>query len=449
MHKGVAEKKSLTAIPARPISKSDINTFWFWLYPHVQNTTKECIMGDETKLSDRKARILQEVSGAERLADILSNHFGYQIKKKGGRFWFALRKDEKTPSCCVNNNGSVHDFGSGETFSFLSLVANEFNIHEADTGKQFLAEIKKAEEILGIQGDTCTYAFTSPKLSEEQLAKGEYITEPLDEGYIGYFKAKAIENKSRVIDLMRHMMLTATDTERSATLTRFEVGYDPKRDRLIFPVRDLDGICRNMFRYTPFPSVSEEGDKSSKVLYLSKRKRGLFNMKALKSKPRTLYILEGEKDVVNATAFGVAAVTQGSAGSWKPEMADQLYEACMEIGFIPENIYVLQDHDMPGLISSLNIYSDLKSLFPSVKMIFWHKETASWLKKQLTNSESIKKLTENAKISTDWMFKKLVSLLSESSIDAENICVMKNAPSKDLLVKGFDYSDYKSMQYAS
>lgn len=438
----------MKAIPVRLESESKMNAFWFQLYPYVQNTTKEWIMSDPIKLSDRKARILQEVTGAERLADVLSNCFGYEMKKKGGRFWFKIR-EEKTPSCCCNNDGSIRDFGSGQNFGFLSLIAMKFNISEADKGKQFLAEIRKAEELLGIQGETCSFAFTSPKLTEEQLANNEYITEPLEEGYIGYFKTKAIENKARVIDLMRHMMLSATDTERLATLTRFEVGYDPKRDRLIFPVRDLDGVCRNMFRYTPFPSVNEDGDKSPKVLYLSKRKRGLFNMKALKSKPRTLYVLEGEKDVINATASGIAALTQGSAGSWKPEMAEQLYSACIEIGFIPENIYILQDHDMPGLISSLNIYNDLTAFFPSVRMIFWQKETANWIKNQLASVESLQKLSDSAKSSTDWMFKKLVSILCEISINANDICVMKNAPSKNLLVKGFDYSDYKSMLYAS
>lgn len=380
-------------------------------------------------LGERKERIMNEVSGAERLSDVLSNALGYKITKKGGYFKLSLR-EERTPSAVVNKDGTVHDFGSGETFTFLSLVAKSLVSSTGNKGKDFLSEIKRAEEILGINGEECNYVFSSPKLSEVEKTRKAYNNKPIDEEYITYFRSQAIINQKRVAEFSEMMMPGTSYDERINALTKFEVGYDPKRDRLTFPVRGFDGVCTNLFKYTPLPAI-QNGEKLPKILYMSGRERGLFNLEVLKTRPKRLYILEGEKDVINASISGMAAITQGSAGNWRERMAIEIKDACDHLGLTPE-IIIIQDHDMPGIVSTLKIFNDIKTLFSKVRMNFWKKETVKWL---------LKKSGKKTALGTKCKMSKLM----ETTILTENeVAIVKNTPK--LLSKGFDYTEYRQSQ---
>lgn len=373
-------------------------------------------------LRERKETIIDAIRGAENLADVLS-YIGFEIEKRGSLYFTKVR-EERTKSAQINHDGTVHDHGNDDHFGFLDLVAMKYpeTISHGDRVKNFLAQIEKAEQILRItpQG-VAAYEFKGPKMSKEDSEKRDYITEPLEEDYVQYFRRKGIQYQKQVDELMAMFMPAASMQNRREAIEHFKIGYDPKKHRLTVPVRNAKGEFMHLFKYTNVLQYDEEGKELPKILYLSKRRRILFNISVLQSAPETLLILEGEKDVVNAHMNGVPAITQGAAGCWKAWMAVAIVKACDYYNVPIPRFVILQDHDKAGVRALLKIYRDLKAIQPETKVMFWRKETA----KHILNWNG-----------TD---EKWTNLISEANLIPEDTFVVRGAPAN--LTKGFDYTD--------
>ena len=73
---------------------------------------------------------IKSVTGNKETAQYFLQHgVGIDVDRMGR---FKVRFEEKTPSCIINNDGSFHDYGSGEHYSDLvSLLFDGY--HAFDT----------------------------------------------------------------------------------------------------------------------------------------------------------------------------------------------------------------------------------------------------------------------------------------------------------------------------
>ncbi|WP_231998066.1 toprim domain-containing protein [Helicobacter cinaedi] len=107
--------------------------------------------------------------------------------------------------------------------------------------------------------------------------------------------------------------------KRREIALRYDIGYQPAGnfkgkpfpERLIMPIRDEAGRIVTLWKYNPTLA------KHERLRYTRGRRRSTFNLSDLlkyrESPQEPIFIVEGEKDVVNAVAHGIRAITHGSA----------------------------------------------------------------------------------------------------------------------------------------
>lgn len=358
----------------------------------------------QNNISQRSQAVRDALSGKERFADIL-NSIGVEVSRD---YKFSLR-EERTPSINIYDTGTCFDFGEGrKRMDIIDVIAIKENLSMVES-------LKRAEELLMIDVDNgiSSYKFKTPVFTRNSK-DGTYDTEPLEESYIEYFRSNVYKHATKVNTHLEKLIPNATKAQKKKTLSDFQIGYDPKNDKLTIPVRSVKGEAMNLLKYSAHPGLTEDGKKLPKLKPLYGRRRVLFNLQVLKKAPKVLYIFEGEKDVLNATLHGIAAITQGAASGWKSWMAQSIVKACEYYKIDIPAIVIIQDHDRPGVLSTLRIFNDLKEIQPKTKMMFWNKATVNTLIK----SEKIKPYKGNM--------------------------LVLNTQLKEI-PKGFDYTDYKAL----
>lgn len=357
------------------------------------------------KWSKRSDAIKRQLSDRVEMAKVLmalnievDSHF--KFKSEG----------ENTPSSLINKDGSLHEFNSGDHFGDI------FDYLDSRFGLKYKDAIEKLEEILLI---TPHIDFV-PNARSDQWVKPEQM-KPLEWSYVEYFKTQAGKHAIAFNAILDHLIPKATKEQRDKAIRDFHLGYDVKRDRITIPVVDSRGGLRNMVKYTPFPKADDEGKLEPKMKYLYGRERILFNLGVLKNAPKQVFVIEGEKDCINAHIEGRPTITQGGAGMWKPWMAKAIVLACQYYNVPIPQFIILQDNDLPGVKATGKIYEDLKAIQPDTKMMFWKAEVLEYIKKAPHDEKSPMKL------------------IAENMQDT---ATLKLSIDPSMVTKKFDYTDY-------
>lgn len=357
---------------------------------------------------DRISVITSHLLSKERFADMLSN-LGIEVNRDHK---FSMR-EEKTKSVAIYNTGSAFDFGEGGgRIDIVDVIMHKDNLSFKDA-------VEKAEDMLGIDNEgNASYQFKAPIYikKEGSVGDGDYDETPLKESYVRYFRECLWKNRAKADKHLLKLMPSTKPEQRQEMIDKFEMGYDPKTDKITIPVRSVKGHIMNLAKYTSEPGKDDNGKDIPKLKYLYGRRRVLFNLKVLKSAPKVLLILEGEKDVVNASINNTSAITQGAASGWKNWMAESIKKSCEYYGVPIPKLIILQDNDKPGIISTLRIFNALKKIQPKTKMMFWEKKT-------IDNLLQIEKVKPHKK----------------------SMVICKTNYEESCIPKGFDYTDLKTI----
>ncbi len=353
---------------------------------------------------ERASLVRETLSSKERFADILHT-FKIEVSRD---FTFTLR-DERTSSIAIYETGTCFDWGvGGKRMDIVDVVSLKEDIKAIEA-------LVKVEDVLGIDNKGLVkYEFKAPVFTKSSK-DGDYDDTPLSESYIRYFKEQLYKYKAKAELHLEKLLPNADSGQRLRAVSIFEIGYDPKNDKLTFPVRSAKGQILNMAKYTSCPGLDDDGKNIPKLKYLYGRRRVLFNLQILKTAPKVVYLLEGEKDVVNAHLSGLASITQGAASGWKSWMAESIVKTCEYYKVEIPKFIILQDNDKAGVISTLRIFHDLKEIQPDTKMMFWTKSPIANL-----------------------------STLEKAKPFIKDMAVLKT--NLEIIPKGFDYTDYKSIQ---
>jgi DNA primase len=255
---------------------------------------------------------------------------GYRVN----RSWhFAAREDERTPSAYINDNGTIHDFGSGFHGDFADFLCEFRNMRKGDA-------LREARRLLDLPIQIDFSSYEAPQQKKEGFIKEEWIKN---------FEKERKDNFPRFLELLNQALPALFLPQQREIAKRYSIGYSIQADRLIMPIRDEKGQCTTLWKYNKYPNSyvdqkTNETIKPSKVTFTSGRDRCPFNLQDLKKyaedKNGWVLLCEGEKDTLNAIGRGYRAVTLGSASAKLSDDHLALFEGL--------KIVIVYDYDKAG-----------------------------------------------------------------------------------------------------
>lgn len=155
----------------------------------------------------------------------------------------------------------------------------------------------------------------------------------------------------------------------------------------------------------------------------------LYNITAIKDaveKNRTVFYVEGEKDVETLRSFGLTAVTAGGTADWKSSFAKYF------IGV--HDLVILADQDTPGAELAEKVSRDLRNIVfkqrtitPSMRV---HGDVTDYIRKEGGTRDSLLKMVaDTAPMYASWVGDKCkvnVGLLADAILDQNHIKVVNN-----------------------
>lgn len=303
----------------------------------------------------------------EKVASALMS-LGYQIDS---HWTFSLRS-ERTPSCKINKDGRVHDFGSGFHGDLIDILKEYHH-------KNF----KEAKEIAAkLLGEEVKIDFTTFEKSE-----GEVDERPLPENFMVPYRIDAEHHKQAYLGELKRLFMSKYQSRESLSAQWSEIlkvaekssiGFNNKSGRLIMPIRDIDGKIRTFWKYKKkgedFMMPDGRIRKHRKVLYTKNRFRPPFNVLDLfefaKAPEIPVVVTEGEKDALVATANGLRAVCIGGAGASK-KISDKYLQL-----FKGLKVIIAGDYDEAGKIFNQNIKEQMEPIATHVTILDWEQKAA-------------------------------------------------------------------------
>lgn len=289
---------------------------------------------------------------------------GYNVDR---HYKFKIR-DENTASASINpKDGKIKDFGSGWYGSIIDFMTTFENMSQKDA-------FSRANDIINRPQDIKFSSNQQPKFKKDTLsetASKGFITQD----FIDKFQVERKENFKRFWELLSQTLPTATKEQKESIAKKYEIGYSKQADRLIMPIRNENGDCLTFWKYNknPQPFVGDNGNLVTlpKVMFSKNRERCPFNLSDLKNFAKnqkdneTIFIVEGEKDCLNALASGFNAITLGSASARVSEKYIPLFKDI--------NVTIAYDNDEAGQSGAKALREDLKDVCKTIEVIDWNK----------------------------------------------------------------------------
>ena len=221
-----------------------------------------------------------------------------ELEQQGNEWWgLSCFKEENTPSFSIRKDPPFwYDYSSGQGGNVYTFIKKYFNCSSAEA-------VNKLKEYAGVDGEI---AAPKEKLSATVVCRK-------------YQKPKVTQKESKVKILPDNYMeryekradkLAMWEKEGISrdSLDRFQVYYDGFSDRLVYPIRDLDGNIANIGGRTCDQRWKEKGLR--KYTYLQSWGTintiyGLYeNMEAIKNAGEVI-LFEGCKSVLIADTWGI------------------------------------------------------------------------------------------------------------------------------------------------
>jgi len=245
--------------------------------------------------------------------------------------------DDREPSMSIDGErGLFHCFGcgaEGDPFKFYSQMkgVSDFGEILEGIGTDF-----------GINGS----GHTSPSKSFPVNTH-----KPIPDEVIEQFQANMTD---KLIGALREKRGWSKEIIRN-----YRIGYDPKSKRLMIPILDAQGACRNIRRYTPKPPGDEPKTVHYKCGYGSNR---LYPLESLQGDD-PIIISEGEPDTLCGLSNTLNCITQtAGAGSWSSEFNDS---------FRGRHVIIAYDQDKAGREGAQKVAEQLKAVADKVEIIQW------------------------------------------------------------------------------
>lgn len=220
-----------------------------------------------------------------------------EFEEKNGEYWaLSPLKEENTPSFSVNTDmNRFYDFSSGKGGNVITFIRCYY-------GCTFAEAVQKLREYVGGSGKTMVHRRMeaanvarrfSPKKSRVKTPK----TVVLPDDYMERYRWR--DDK---MDIWRAEGIS------TGSLLKFQVSYDEFSDRIVYPIRSMDGKIINVSGRTVDPAWKEKGLRK----YTYFRELGALatvygafeNMESIRQKGEII-LFEGAKSVLLTDTWGI------------------------------------------------------------------------------------------------------------------------------------------------
>lgn len=238
---------------------------------------------------------IDELIGSINIVDFISQYV--DLEKRGDEWWgLSCFKDEKTPSFSVRENPPFfYDYSSGlggNVFNFVKYYFNCSSRTALDILKKFAGydgdiSVAQRPQILNVM----------KKYASKNTPQKQSSSVVLPEDYMNRFEKR--ESKLKIwID----------EGISKESLDRFQVRYDPISDRLVYPIRNMDGRIVNVGGRAVNPNWKSLGERKYTYFFQWGTINTIYgafeNMDEILKK-REIILFEGCKSVLLADTWGI------------------------------------------------------------------------------------------------------------------------------------------------
>lgn len=281
------------------------------------------------------------------------------LEEKKDEWWgLSCFKEEKTPSFSVRKDPPVfYDYSSGiggNVFTFVKHYNRCSSKEAIDILKKFIGfdgEIKAPRQKMSATM-TCK-KFATPKRNQKQSA-----TTVLDENYMERYEKRADK-----------LSVWEQEGISRESLDRFQVAYDGFSDRLVYPIRNIDGKIVNIGGRTLDPNWKEK--KLRKYTYFHpwgtmETIYGLVeNLEYILAK-REVILFEGCKSVLLADTWGIKNTGAILTSHLNPAQMKILARlGCRVVFALDKDVRIRDDHN----IRILKNYIDVDYLWDKADLL--------------------------------------------------------------------------------
>lgn len=272
-----------------------------------------------------------------------------ELEEKNGEFWgLSPFKDEKTPSFSIRREtNSFYDFSSGIGGNVFTFVKHYYKC----SPKEALDILSK---YAGCDGETfipkqrLEATLVCKRFQPRTLRKKTSSAKVYPENYMERYEKR-----------LDKLAVWESEGISRASLDRFQVYYDSFSDRLVYPIRNIEGEIVNIGGRALDPKWKEKGLR--KYTYFSGWGEmnviyGLFENLEDILKQREIIIFEGCKSVLIAYTWGIKNCGALLTSHLNPQQLKLLISLGVRVVFaLDKDVRVRDDHNINKLKQYVNV----------------------------------------------------------------------------------------------
>lgn len=272
------------------------------------------------------------------------------LTPKNDEFWgLSPFKEEKTPSFSVRREiGQWYDFSSGQGGNVYHFVQRYFKCSSSEA-----VEILK--KYAGYEGEVIV---PDKKLASTMIFKKFLEKKPTGKQSSGVILSKTCMEKYQKDD--SKLEKWQSEGISRASLDKFQVFYDPFSNRLVYPIRNVNGDIVNIGGRTLDPQYKEKKLRKYTYFYswgTIETIYGLYeNREAIKNK-REIILFEGCKSVLLADTWGIhntGAILTSHLSKNQMKILARL--GCTVVFALDKDVNIREDKHIAKLKQYVNVY---------------------------------------------------------------------------------------------
>ena len=288
--------------------------------------------------------MLQQIN----IVDYISQYI--DLEKRGEEWWgLSCFTNEKTPSFSVREDPPVfYDYSSGLGGNLYTFVKHYHNV----CGRE---AVKILEKYSGIDIDSTEpssrlAATTACRKYQPKKKSGKAVNPKyLPDDYMDRYEV----DKDR-LEIWRDEGIS------DDSMVKFGVRYDPFSNRIVYPVRDLNGRIVNVGGRTLDPLFKEHNQRKYCYFYQWNGAMctiyGLFENKKEILRKREIILFEGCKSVLKADTWGIwntAAILTSHLSPY--QMIELAKLGCTVVFALDKDVDIRKDHNINKLKQYVNV----------------------------------------------------------------------------------------------
>lgn len=242
---------------------------------------------------------LNELIGSIDILEYISQYA--EFEERGGEYWaLSPLKDENTPSFSIRTETqSFYDFASGVGGNVLTFVRfyNKCGYKKAISILREYAGVGDSPLMGNVRPQRLSATVVAKKFTVKKKPQKESKCAVLPDNYMERYEAD-----------WSKISIWESDGISRVALEKFQVRYDPFSNRIVYPIRDVNGGIINVSGRTLDPEWKEK--KLRKYTYFKswgtiETLYGLSDNMADILEMREIILFEGAKSVMLADSWGV------------------------------------------------------------------------------------------------------------------------------------------------